>query len=140
MVWSVQAHPEFEKWLLSLDSPIRAELFAHTTKMSRNIKQIIKKLPKKEQRYIKQRGAQLVKEELSLQQLRKAREQSQHELAQRLGVKQAEISRLERRTDMYLSTLRSYVEAMGGSLEITARFPDQKTVRITQFGEDASAS
>lgn len=107
--------------------------------MAKNIKDIIKKLPKREQLYIKQRGAQLIKEELSLQQLRKAREQSQHELAHKLGVKQAEISRLERRTDMYLSTLRSYVEAMGGSLEITARFPDRKTVRINQFGEVASA-
>lgn len=107
--------------------------------MAKNIKAIIKKLPKKEQLYIKQRGAQLVKKELSLQQLRKAREQSQHELAHRLSVKQAKISRLERRTDMYLSTLRSYVEAMGGSLENTAKFPDRKAVRINQFGEAVSA-
>ena len=55
--------------------------------------------------------------------MREARERSQAEVAEKLHIKQAAVSKLERRTDMYLSTLRSYIEAMGGKLEIIARFP-----------------
>ena len=64
--------------------------------------------------------------------MREARERSQAELGEKLHIKQAAVSKLERRTDMYLSTLRSYIEAMGGTLEIIARFPN-KAVRIMQF-------
>jgi DNA-directed RNA polymerase specialized sigma subunit len=106
--------------------------------MAKNIQDILSSLPRKDRQAIRARAAQLIQEELTLQQLRKAREQSQQELAKKLGVKQAEVSRLERRTDMYLSTLRSYIEAMGGRLEITATFPDRKAVRITNFGQEAS--
>ncbi len=71
-------------------------------------------------------------DELPLQELRQARSLSQEQLAEVLHVGQGAISRLERRTDMYISTLRSYIRAMGGELEITARFPDG-SVRISQF-------
>ena len=67
-----------------------------------------------------------------MRQLREARERSQVEMAEKLHIKQAAVSKLERRTDMYLSTLRNYIEAMGGKLEIIARFPNQ-AVRIMQF-------
>ena len=107
--------------------------------MAKDIQEIIKKLPKKDQQAVKKRATKLIQEEMTLQQLRKAREQSQQELAKKLGVKQAAVSRLEQRTDIYLSTLRSYVEAMGGRLEITAKFPDRKAVRISYFGEETSA-
>ena len=60
------------------------------------------------------------------------RERSQEEVAKKLHIKQAAVSKLERRTDMYLSTLRSYIEAMGGKLEIIALFPN-RVVRINQF-------
>ena len=63
-------------------------------------------------------------EEMPLQQLRNAREMTQTRLAEVLEMDQGNISKLEKRTDMYLSTLRSYVEAMGGTLEIRAVFPD----------------
>lgn len=106
--------------------------------MAKDIQDIIRQLPEQDQKAIRKRAATLIQEEMTLQQLRKAREQSQQELAKKLGVKQAEVSRLERRTDMYLSTLRAYVEAMGGCLEITARFPDRKAVRISHFGDEAS--
>ena len=92
----------------------------------------VAKLPKKERRAIEKRTAELIAEEATLRQLREAREQSQVAVAKQLHIKQAAVSKLERRTDMYLSTLRNYVEAMGGELEIVARFPNQ-TVRITQF-------
>ncbi len=63
-------------------------------------------------------------EEMPLQQLRSAREMTQTRLAELLEMDQGNVSKLEQRTDMYLSTLRSYVEAMGGELEIRAVFPD----------------
>lgn len=72
--------------------------------------------------------------EMPLQELRQARELSQNTLARLLGVTQPEISKIEKRTDMYLSTIRDYIEAMGGTLEVLASFPEG-TVRISQFGE-----
>jgi predicted transcriptional regulator len=90
------------------------------------------KLPKKQQKAIKKRAVELIAEEATLRQLREARERSQEDVAAKLHIKQAAVSKLERRTDMYLSTLRGYIEAMGGKLEIIARFPNQ-AVRINQF-------
>lgn len=71
---------------------------------------------------------------MPLQELRRARNLSQARLAETLGMAQPEISKIEHRTDLYVSTLRSYIEAMGGNLEIIARFPDG-AVRVTQFKE-----
>ncbi len=70
--------------------------------------------------------------EMPLQELRKARSLSQEQMAKLLKIKQASVSKLERRTDMYISTLRSYLKAMGGDLEIVAHFPDGE-IRIDQF-------
>jgi predicted XRE-type DNA-binding protein len=72
--------------------------------------------------------------ELPLTELRHARQLSQEQLAGVLHVKQASISKMERRTDMYISTLRNFIRAMGGELEIVARFPDG-SVKINQFEE-----
>jgi predicted transcriptional regulator len=72
-------------------------------------------------------------EEMPLQRLRAARELTQENLASVLRVKQSEVSKIERRTDMYLSTLASYVKAMGGTLEIRAAFPNGEVVKINQF-------
>ena len=85
------------------------------------------------QERIRKRTEELLAE-LPLQELRQARALSQEELAEVLGLNQATISKLERRTDMYLSSLRRFVEAMGGELELTASFPEGK-VRI-QLIED----
>ena len=82
---------------------------------------------------------QALLEALPLQELRQARQLSQEQLATILQVKQASISKLERRTDMYISTLRQFIEAMGGELEIVAKFPDG-VVRITQFQEIAPSN
>jgi predicted XRE-type DNA-binding protein len=70
--------------------------------------------------------------EMPLCEVRHAREMSQKRLAEVLQINQASVSKLERRTDMYISTLRSFIEAMGGQLEIKAIFPDG-AVRISQF-------
>jgi transcriptional regulator with XRE-family HTH domain len=92
----------------------------------------IAKLPEGDRRAIERRTAELIAEGATLRQLREARSLSQEAVAARLHIGQAAVSKLERRTDMYLSTLRGYIEAMGGQLEIIARFPD-RAVRITQF-------
>jgi DNA-binding XRE family transcriptional regulator len=76
--------------------------------------------------------------EMPLQELRVARGLSQEALAATLKVRQASISKLERRADMYISTLRSHIQAMGGELEIVARFPDGE-VRISNFGDVGGA-
>lgn len=72
--------------------------------------------------------------EMPLEHLRAARQLTQTNLAQVLGVNQSAISKLEKRSDMYLSTLRSYIEAMGGTLDIQAVFPEG-AVRIEIFHE-----
>lgn len=86
------------------------------------------------------RTAQMLAE-MPLQELRQARHLSQEALATTLGANQSSVSKLERRADMYVSTLRSYIEAMGGELQIMAKFPDGE-VRIGQFSKigDSMAS
>jgi predicted XRE-type DNA-binding protein len=74
-------------------------------------------------------------EEMSLYQLRKARELTQAKIAGELHIGQGDVSKLERRTDMYVSTLASYLQAVGADLEIRAVFPDGRAVKITQFSE-----
>jgi len=74
---------------------------------------------------------------MPLQELRHARSLSQEQLAQTLSVKQAAVSKLEKRTDMYISTLRNFIKVMGGDLEITAKFPDG-SIQISQFEDIAS--
>jgi transcriptional regulator with XRE-family HTH domain len=70
---------------------------------------------------------------LSVQELRKAMRLTQAELAKRLGVRQDAISRAEQRADMLLSTLQSYIEAMGGRLTLLAELPNRPPVRIKGF-------
>jgi len=101
--------------------------------MAINAEDYIARLPKSRREAIRKRAEELVAEELTLRELRDARQRSQVEIAKKLGIKQAAVSKLERRADMYLSTLRRLVEAMGGSLEIIARFPDRPPVKISQF-------
>lgn len=72
--------------------------------------------------------------EMRLRELRNARDLSQADVAQSLDTDQGNVSRLEQQADMYVSTLRRYLEALGGTLEIVAHFPD-RDVRITQFRE-----
>ncbi len=73
--------------------------------------------------------------EMPLAELRKARELTQATLAKTMGIAQGDVSKIENRADVYVSTLRSFINAMNGDLEITARFPDGKRVLINQFGE-----
>jgi transcriptional regulator with XRE-family HTH domain len=79
-------------------------------------------------------------EDMPLQQLRAARNLTQENLAKALHVNQSEISKIENRTDMYVSTLESYIKAMGGSMVIRVTFPDGSTVNLTQFRDLADRS
>ena len=78
--------------------------------------------------------AQAMLVEMPLNELRQARGLSQKMLADVLHVQQPSIAKMEKRTDMYLSTLRSHIEAMGGQLEVVARFPDG-AVKISNFAD-----
>lgn len=99
--------------------------------MATKFREVREKMAPERQERIRKRTEELLAE-LPLQELRQARALSQEELADVLGLNQATISKLERRTDMYVSSLRRFVEAMGGELEITANFPEGK-VRIQLF-------
>ena len=78
--------------------------------------------------------AQATLAEMPLQELRQARGLSQKALAEALHVQQPSIAKLEKRTDMYISTLRGHIEAMGGELDVIARFPEG-AVRISNFSD-----
>ena len=101
--------------------------------MGRTIEEAIEMLPADRRAKVEARAAELIAEELSLQELRKAMRLTQAELAKRLGVRQDTISRAEQRADMLLSTLQSYVEAMGGHLALVAELPNRPPVRIKGF-------
>jgi DNA-binding Xre family transcriptional regulator len=99
--------------------------------MARNFRELEAKMSP-ESRARSDAKAKKMLAEMPLDKLREAREMTQVHLAKILGVNQAAVSKLERRTDMYVSTLQGFVKAMGGELKITARFPEG-TVEINQF-------
>jgi transcriptional regulator with XRE-family HTH domain len=101
--------------------------------MKKSLDSYLHELTPAKRRSVERRAAELIAEEMGLQELRKAIRKSQEQLAKTLNVKQGEVSKIEHRTDMYVSTLRNYIEGLGGKLEITASFPDRNPIRITQF-------
>lgn len=104
-------------------------------KMTEDFNEYLDSLPADRRAKIEARSKEIIAEYMTLQELRKAREFSQETLADVLGWRQGEISRLEHQTDFYLSTIRRYVEALGGKLELTAVFPDSATIKIEQFSD-----
>ena len=108
--------------------------------MARTLSQKLAELPAKRRLRVKARAAELIAEELSLQDLRKALNRTQSELAKTLNVGQDTVSRYEQRSDMLLSTLQSYVSAMGGELHLIARFPNRKPVRLRGLADIREAS
>jgi len=99
--------------------------------MTRSFSELTKDLSPERRERIEQRKEQL-REEMTLSELRKAFLLTQDTLATTLNVKQAEISKIENRADMLMSTLRNFVQAMGGDLEVRAVFPD-RTIEIANF-------
>lgn len=103
--------------------------------MTRTLNTMIERLPAAERRQIAARAKELISEEMSLKDVRKAVGKTQVQIAKRLKVGQDAVSKLETRSDMYLSTLRDYVRAMGGELELVARFPGRPPVRLENVGQ-----
>jgi transcriptional regulator with XRE-family HTH domain len=99
--------------------------------MRQNFNELFSNMPTEAQERVKARSSELL-QAMALADLRRAQASTQQQLAKTLGVNQAWISRVERQTDMYLSTLRSYIEALGGELEVSARF-DDTLIRLDQF-------
>jgi DNA-binding XRE family transcriptional regulator len=99
--------------------------------MVRNVNDLIKSLPANRQRKIEKRASVLIAEEMTLQELRRARAMTQVRLVKNLGVAQKQISDIEKRTDMRISTLRRSIEAMGGTLSLIAEFPDREPVVLS---------
>ncbi len=104
--------------------------------MARKLDDVIAALPKSRQERVQARAMELA----TLKDLRLAAEQTQEQLAATLGVRQDTISRLEKRSDMLLSTMRAYVESMGGKLELVAKFPNRPPVVINHIGVDTSST
>jgi DNA-binding XRE family transcriptional regulator len=95
----------------------------------------LKSLPDARRKKIEARADQLIREEMTLRELRKARSLTQAKLARSLHVKQEQVSRIEQRTDLHISTLRRQVEAMGGELTILASFPNGAPVKLVGIGD-----
>jgi len=104
--------------------------------MSINVREKIKKLSPAQQNKIEARAAELIAEEMSLRDLRKARKLTQAVVAKVLGITQDSVSRLEKRSDLLISTLRKTVRAMGGDVRIIAEFPDRAPVVLSDLSDD----
>jgi len=99
--------------------------------MSTTVHNKIKTLSANRRRKIEARAAELIAEEMSLRDLREALTLTQQRIADILGIGQDSVSRLEKRSDLLLSTLRSYIEAMGGRLSLIAEFPDREPISLS---------
>lgn len=104
--------------------------------MPTNAEDFIKNLPAARRKKIEARAKQLIAEEMTRQQLRRALKRTQVEVAKKLDITQDSVSRLEQRADLMISTLRKYVEALGGELSIIAEFPNHVQVRLAGIAED----
>jgi DNA-binding XRE family transcriptional regulator len=105
----------------------------------RNVNDIIRKLPAERRAKIAARSKELIGEEMALQHVRKALDLTQEQMALMLGIGQDSVSRIESRSDMLISTLRTYIEAMGGSLKVVAEFPDGR-VTLAGLGPEVPKS
>ena len=99
--------------------------------MGKTLEELLAELTPEHRQRIEAGAERLKAQEKTLRELRQAQRLTQQHMAKKLGVKQHSISRLEQRTDMLLSTLRDYIEEMGGQLEIIARLPGHAPVEIT---------
>jgi DNA-binding transcriptional regulator YiaG len=99
--------------------------------MATNVRDTMKGLSPARRKKIEARTATLIAEEMSLRDLRQALTLTQERIAESLGIGQDGVSRLEKRSDLLLSTLRTYIEAMGGQLSLIAEFPDREPVTLS---------
>ncbi|KTD83096.1 helix-turn-helix domain-containing protein [Legionella waltersii] len=106
--------------------------------MARSLKDKINSLSKERKDAVQKRANQLIAEEMTLRDLRLALEKTQQDLGAILHMKQDGISRLEKRSDMLISTLSKYISAMGGSLKLMAEFPNRAPVEIHGIADISS--
>jgi len=104
--------------------------------MTVSLEEMLAALPAERRARIEQRAAELIAEEMNLREMRRLRKLTQARLSKKLKIGQEGVSRIEKRSDLYLSTLRGYVEGVGGELTIMARFPDRPPVILTGLGEE----
>lgn len=104
--------------------------------MSVNVNEVIWKLSPADRKKVEDRAADIIAEEMSLRDLRKARKLTQARVAKTLGITQDSVSRLEKRSDLLISTLRKTVKAMGGDVRIVAEFPDRAPVVLSELSEE----
>jgi DNA-binding XRE family transcriptional regulator len=106
--------------------------------MTVSLEEMMADLPTDRRERIERRAAELITEELNLREMRRLRKLTQARLSKKLKIGQEGVSRIEKRTDLYLSTLRSYVEGVGGKLSLIVEFPDRPPVVLTGLGVDDS--
>ena len=104
-----------------------------------NLERIRKELSPARRKKVEARAAQLIAEEMTLQELRRARKITQVHMAKELGIGQDGVSKLEKRADLMISTLRKTVQAMGGNLSLVVEFPDRLPVVLSGIAEDQPA-
>ena len=105
--------------------------------MPTNVDHLIKKLSPARRKKVEARSVQLIAEEMTLRELRHARKLTQVRMAKALGITQDSVSRLEKRSDLLLSTLRKTVNAMGGKLSLVAEFPDREPVVLSGISDES---
>lgn len=103
--------------------------------MGRSHKQIMAGLPEGRRRRIEARTQELVAEVEGLKALRQLAARSQEQIAESLGIKQPSVHKIERQTDLYLSTLRRFIEAAGGTLELRVELPGKGVLHLTGVGD-----
>jgi DNA-binding XRE family transcriptional regulator len=101
--------------------------------------EILARMPAERQAKIAARAKDLIAEEMTLQDLRRAKKLTQEQMAAALHIGQDSVSRIEKRSDFLLSTLRTYVSAMGGSLDLVVRFPNRAPVILSSLGDVTQA-
>jgi len=100
-----------------------------------SLEEMLDRLPQESRDRVERRAAELIQEELTLRELRKALFHTQVEVAAKLNIKQASVVKIEQRSDLLLSTLRRYIQALGGDLEIVAKLPNRAPVRLRELGD-----
>jgi transcriptional regulator with XRE-family HTH domain len=108
--------------------------------MPRALSEKIATLPTARRKKIEERARELIAQEMSLREIRKAMGKTQAKIAAALGVGQDSVARYEQRTDMLLSTLSQYIHKVGGTLELMVRFPNREPIRIRMFSEISNPS
>jgi DNA-binding XRE family transcriptional regulator len=104
------------------------------SEMGVKLAEMMDRLPEDRRRKVEARTAELIAEEMSLRELRKALGKTQAAVAKKLGMKQENVSRIEQRADVLLSTLSSYLKSLGGNLRLVAEFKGRGPITLAGFG------